>query len=373
MEISFVVLLTCGSIGILCSILTLWIIYRMNRMNGYLKLILTLTISQSLYDISIVLVVCHWYPIKLFYIALRSMSGLWATFITNILSFVVLYTVWTSQVIDLAKNIRFILPTLFIPAALYGIITPYVIFYCSDYLVHIVSSVYFWIRVASIIFNICSYFGMLYKLHLMDSLWLPSPSSSVPKPTQSPLWALAHRFKYYPIVQIITRLPVAIHEYSYGHDYGYPADESLRAKISLLAYVFFLPAAGLGFFLVFIAVCPGAFQLLKDDLKYPLRGGFFLPKQSSMEQNQTHQETISQLFSSRLSDATDHRISREFSQSFLELSERVTRESSVISDEDVRYSTNSISHPSVAFKEYQNWNEDDLVAEISRLYSVDVR
>jgi hypothetical protein len=379
MEVSHVILLTCGSVGILCSILTLWIIYRMNRMNGYLKLILTLTISQLLYDISIVLVTCHWYPIKFFYISLRSMSGLWATFITNILSFVVLYTVWTSQVIDLAKNIRYILPTLFIPATLYGIVAPYVIFYSSDYIVHIVSSVYFWIRVASIIFNIFSYLGMVYKLHLMDSLWLPPPSSvspSLPKPTHSPLWALAHRFKYYPIVQIITRLPVAIHEYSYGHDYGYPEHGSLREKISLITYVVFLPAAGLGFFLVFITVCPGAFQRLKDDLKYPFSSFDFHSNQifsrSTPEHNSAHQETISQLFSSRLSEATDdHHTSRELSPSFLELSERGTRESSVISDDDdVRYST-SISYPSMAFKEYRHWNEDELVAEIGRMYSVD--
>jgi hypothetical protein len=381
MDVAKVILITGGCLGLVCSILTLWTIYRMKRINGYLKLIITLTASQLCYDFSIVLVLWHWSPIVFIYIAIRSMSGLWATFVTNILSFVVLYTVWTSSVIDLAKNIRYILPIFFIPATVYGIITPYVIFYSSDYIVHLVSSIYYWTRVASIIFNICSYLAMVYKLHQMDSLFFFSfssaPRSSRPKTAQSPLWALAHRLKYYPIVQIITRLPVAIHEYSYGHDYNYPTDGNLRDKLSLLAYVFFLPAAGIGFFLVFISVCPGAAQQLKYDLSSLLC--WFSPQTLSkppVDGNQRQQEVISQLFSSRLSDDrnSEAEMPNDASPSFLELSQRSLRESSMVSDDVLRYSTTlpqSSLTGSGPFNVYLHWNEDELSAEIGRLYSID--
>jgi hypothetical protein len=383
MDVAKVILITGGCLGLVCSMLTLWIIYRMNRINGYLKLIIALTVSQLCYDFSIVLVLFNWSPIVFLYIAIRSMSGLWATFVTNILSFVVLYTVWTSSVIDLAKNIRYILPTFFIPATLYGIIAPYVIFYSSDSVAHIVTSIYYWIRVASIIFNICSYLAMVYKLNQIDSLsCFSSQSSTLPsrlKVAQSPLWALAHRLKYYPIVQIITRLPVAIHEYSFGHDYNYPTDGSLRAKLSLLAYVLFLPAAGLGFFLVFITVCPGAAQQLKFDLNSILC--FFSSEEltkPAFDGNQRQQEVISQLFSSRFSDdqnTVDG--SPNISPSFLELSQHILRESCV-SDDELRYSIDipksSLTRRTTTtgrFNEYLHWNEDDLIAEIGRLYSVD--
>jgi hypothetical protein len=369
MDVAKAILITGGSLGLLCSILTLWIIHRMKRINGYLKLIIALTVSQLCYDCSIVLVLCSWSPIVFLYLAIRSMSGLWATFVTNILSFVVLYTVWTSRVIDLAKNISYIVPTLFLPATLYGIIAPYVIFYSSDSVSLIVTSVYYWIRVASIIFNICSYFAMVYKLNQIDSVsCFSSQSSALSSRGQSPLWALAHRLKYYPIVQIITRLPVAIHEYSHGHDYNYPTDGSLWAKFSLLAYVLFLPAAGLGFFLVFITVCPGAAQQLKFDLKSILC--FFSSlnlSKPAFDGNKRQQEVISELFSSRFSDDQNTvDLSPNISPSYLEFCRHSLRES-CMSDDESRSSTDIPKNPD----EYIHWDEDDLIAEIGRLYSVE--
>lgn len=446
MNIGYQILIIGGSIGILSSLLTLWIIFRMGRINGYIKLLLILTISQLLYDISIVLVIWKLLIISYIYLALRSISGLCVTFITNVLSFVVVYTVYTSKVIDLAKNIRYILLFIFVPSIVYGILVPYAIFNFSDSNVNIISSIYYWTRVASIIFNISCYFSMIIKLNQIDIKWFTTQSNSdtnTKQQVKSPLWALAHRFKYYPIVQILTRLPVAIHEYNYGHDYDYPSDGSIRDKISLLLYVLALPAAGLGYFLVFITVCPGAFKQFQTDLKIliyflsfqflcePLFYQKFLKKfQNESMLTDTHlsctsdsnqlqlsygkrnlnvdddqrrksqqssstptkknytvsnNDTISQLFSSRLSyqsEGDDYRGS-EFDESPLSTPPFSGTNNANINNKnnnstyEIRrpdYDRNSIIRDSYRasesdYPEYRYWNEEELIAEIGRLYS----
>lgn len=437
MDIGIEILIIGGSIGVLSSLLTLWIIYRMGRINGYIKLLLILTISQLFYDISILLVIWRILIIKYIYLALRSICGLCVTFITNILSFVVVYTVITSRVIDLAKNIRFILPFVFIPSTIYGIVVPYAIFNMSDHNIERISAVYYWTRVASIVFNIASYIAMIIKLNQIDTNWFLSSTSNpnVKQQVKSPLWALAHRFKYYPIVQILTRLPVAIHEYNYGHDYHYPSDGSIRDKISLLLYVIALPLAGLGYFLVFVTVCPGAFQQFVNDLKIL---GYFLSckflfeplffkkclkgfskdsmlsetnELSTPDSNQFHlsygksqhhlsdkqqstgstgsgkksyhintSDTITQLFSSRLSEGGDDYSGSDFNDSPLSSSKF---SSAIKEKEKSNHSALEISHPDDResiirdsyrasesdYPEYRYWNEEELIAEIGRLYS----
>lgn len=438
MNIGYIILIIGGIIGILCSLLTLWIIYRMGRINGYIKLLLLLTISQLLYDLSIVLVVWNVLFITYFYIALRSLSGLCVTLITNVLSFVVVYTVYTSKVIDLAKNIRYIIPSIFIPSILYGILVPYAIFNFSGLTTNIITSIYYWTRVVSIIFNMVAYLAMIIKLNQIDIKWFTSTSNnnSTIKQIKSPLWALAHRFKYYPIVQIITRLPVAIHELSYGHDYDYPTDGSIREKISLLFYVIALPAAGFGYFLVFITVCPGAFKQFQSDLKILLYyitfqflfESLFFQKLLKKNENESiltesrlsctsdsdnlqlsvgkgqkqdpqpfspnkrnytvsNSNTISQLFSTRLSyqsEGDDDYHGSQFNESPVlaprySPSNKEKIKNKKPSDEFSRqeYDRESIVRDSYRasesdYPEYRYWNEEELIAEIGRLYSTSV-
>jgi len=258
LNLGLLLLVIGGSIGVACSLLTLWILARMMRWNGYIKLILLLTVSQFVYDVSIVMVVFPGREVEFAYIALRSMSGLWATFVTNVLSFVVVYTVWTMQAINVSEHFRKIFFLVVIPAACYGVVVPVAYFSFSDLEFEIVSSVYYWIRVVSIVFNIGSYAVLVYKLNQLDK----TPRvTSLKSSASDPLRALANRFKYYPIVQVLSRVGVAWYEELYGHGYTYDADESLSKRISFFLYVLTLPSAGLGFFLVFVMVSPGAIIL----------------------------------------------------------------------------------------------------------------
>lgn len=240
-----------GAVGILCSSLTLLLIYRMGRWNAYIKLIVALTSSQLVYDLSVVMIAFNGRENEFACIALRSMSGLWAAFITNVLSYVVIWTVWTLEPANLSHNLWKICFVIYVPAGGYGILVPYALYSFSESDFFIVSQVYYWARVLSIMFNVFAYCGLVYKTFVLEN---HERTGAV---LMNPLKALVRRFKYYPLVQVLARVGVAWHEHSYGHGYEYHTHFTAKHSAALFIYVLTLPSAGLGYFLVFIAVCPG--------------------------------------------------------------------------------------------------------------------
>jgi hypothetical protein len=264
-NIGYLILCAGGSIGMMCSLLTLWIIYRRNHWNGYIHLIVMLTFSQLMYDMSAVMVIFPGHFAEYSYVAIRSMSGLWATFLTNILSFIIVHTVWTLQPIPITSYLTTIRIWIFGPNTLLGILVPMTLYSSSETSFLVVSQIYYWARILSILFNIGSYFTLVYKL---NSVLKSTPQSNIQRNIYrngNPLTSLVKRFKYYPIVQVLTRICVAYYEEIYGHDYDYHNSFTLKKKISTLLYLITLPSAGLGFFLVFLVVSPGAIKLLQED------------------------------------------------------------------------------------------------------------
>lgn len=237
-------------------------------MNGYISIIILLSASQFVYDASIVMVV---FPggrvLEFTYIALRSMSGLWATLLTNVLSCVIVYTALTLQSYDIKKNLQKIILVIFVPSMVCGLLVPTTLFSSKgeDSLAFvIVSTIYGVVRIASIVFNIVCYFLLRKKLSMIKK---KSPTSMQLTPAiDTPLHALAARFKYYPIIQVISRLGVSYYENNYGHEYEYDKSSSLHRKLSLFWYVISLPSAGFGFFLVFLVVTPGAYRYFRKEL-----------------------------------------------------------------------------------------------------------
>lgn len=270
MNIGLLIVGIGGCIGMLCSLLTLWIIYRRKYWNGYIQIIWLLALSQLFYDLSTVMVMFSGYTIEYIYIALRSMSGLWATFLTNILSYVIVYTVWTLQPIEILSYMVMIRIGVFGPATILGLLVPMTMYSSSKLAFNIISEIYFWTRIISIIFNILSYFILVYKLKSVLKWTNKSTSNVIQKNIYrdgNPLSALVRRFKYYPIIQVLSRICVAYNEQIYGHDYKYYNSFTLQHKISQILYLLTLPSAGLGFFIVFLVVSPGATKLLIDDWK----------------------------------------------------------------------------------------------------------
>lgn len=270
MNVGYIILGVGGSIGMTCSLLTLWIIYRRDNWNAYIQLLVMLAFSQLLYDMSTVMVMFPGYSVEYAYIAIRSMSGLWATFLTNVISFIIVYTVWTLTPISVSSHLSMIRILIFGPSSLLGILVPMTLFSSSNLAFTIVSQIYYWARILSIIFNITSYLALVYKLKavIKYTSTLNIQKNNITSHDGNPLASLVKRFKYYPIVQVLSRVCVAYYEEIYGHDYEYYHSFTIQKKIATLLYLITLPSAGLGFFIVFLVVSPGAIKLLKDDWNY---------------------------------------------------------------------------------------------------------
>lgn len=253
---SVIVLLSCAALSVASTLLTLYIIRVINRWNGYIQLVFNLSLAQLVYDASMVFIPLRQYNsfIEWTYIAIRCVAGLVATSFTNILASVVVYAVWKRSTFDIDKTLRYAKPIILVVSIVFGsmVSISLALDSGSDYW----SYAYGFLRALSITINIVLYLVLTTTLYLRNR--------NAPKRTNDPLEVLVNRFKYYPLVQVISRAAVIIHEYKYGFEYTHP-DGSVTwpEKISLYLYVTTLPSLGVLYFLVFLSVSPGAFETLK--------------------------------------------------------------------------------------------------------------
>lgn len=254
-----IVLLSCAALSVTCSLLTLWIIFQIKRWNGYIHMIVNLAIAQMMYDLSMVLVPFDNTTITVVYVGWRCIFGLAATFWTNIISCVIAYAVWYRQALDVTKIFKIFYGLVYIPSLLVGSMVAISIVN-NGFIVW--AGTYYSLRVVSIVINIIIYFILSVNLVCRNR---DLRKSSVHK-CADPLEALVTRFKYYPFVQVISRVAVAFHEFTYGYSYSYDHPISTARNISLFLYVITLPSLGLLYFFVFLSASPGAARTLKRDV-----------------------------------------------------------------------------------------------------------
>ncbi len=110
------------------------------------------------------------------------------------------------------------------------------------------------ILLISVVYNLSAY--MIVKIHMTyvmdtsDHHW-------------GALRMLASRIKYYPLVQIVSRIPAIAYHLLYGFDsitYEHQTDPS--RFVSLVFYALFVPGAGIGYFFVFLTMKPVAYRKL---------------------------------------------------------------------------------------------------------------
>lgn len=178
-----------GSISFTCNLLTLMLIYRSNKWGGYILLLLSLTITQMIYDVNYILrviqteTVCYTtmflgklfiFSFLIFYInswfifyLSGTYAGLSASFWTNILAFVITYTIIKTKSINIFKhyNLLFffatILPFIF---SLISVVAPGFIstsdngvnecHYSHNIGGRVYTNVYYWGRFISVIISI---------------------------------------------------------------------------------------------------------------------------------------------------------------------------------------------------------------------------
>lgn len=260
-DIAIIILELSSSLGVICSLLTLFLIFRMEKLNVFLFIVVNLTVAQLFYNISIIIVPVPGFITEVFYVGLRSISGLSTTFWTNMISFVVLHTIIKRKIFDAANNWLLLFLLINIPSFTLGIFIAVALAYNvdSDYFFYS-TQIYYWIRIISIVVNIISYFL------LSSILFYRNRGLSLTERARNPLRNIVRRMKYYPLVQIVTRLAVAWYEYEYGHTYSFHQSDPLKQKIALFMYVVMLPSAGVGYFIVFAISTPNALIILRNDI-----------------------------------------------------------------------------------------------------------
>ena len=226
--------------------------------------------AQLIYDSTMILIPLRRYSrlVNFSYIAIRCISGLVATSITNILASVVVYAVFQRATYDINKTLKYTKPLILVPAIAIGIMVA--VSQALDDGNDLWSYIYGGIRVVSILINLILYIVLTITLYLRNR-------NSTKK--NCPLEVLVNRFKYYPLVQVVSRAAVVIHEVKYGFEYYYEDGEAggMQKQVSLYFYVVTLPSLGVLYFLVFLNVSPGAYSTLRHTTQRILRsmGSFF--------------------------------------------------------------------------------------------------
>jgi hypothetical protein len=280
-------------IAAICGVTAVYLIYRVNRWNGYLLLVYTITLYQLVYDLSYFLLPGFENSIIYdIYSALNIIGGTAVTLWINVVSCVLLYTVYRLKSFDVKYYYHYINVTIFLLSASLAIGT---IYWYHTYPGNFhLDWVYFWVRVGSIIANVIVYLTVAIKLQnprawlrrMWRNIWLllcpnllrtttqsRAASSSycclppgklqrkTMKATNALLLLLITRLKYYPLVQIITRAAATWWDVRYGFSPdAWSGTYNTQKSVSQLFYDITNPFAGIGFFLVMLYVQPSVYK-----------------------------------------------------------------------------------------------------------------
>jgi len=280
-----------GSISAVCGLLQLKLMRDMWRekklkTNGFVRIIFVLAISELFYDIAeiieritkvspsstsfssnvkIGLTVCG--------SAIKVFSGSFGTLCTNVMIIIAVYVVKTYRFFDMAKRgslVFFLLMALSLATTLISLFV-YVVSY---------DSVYEYLRVASILFNLVALAYIAYVFTQRGIFtWqacfcccirlLPEHFNCHrdnderkrkiyrPDLTNSPLGALVSRMSYYPVVQVLTRFPSAWLTFGYALTHKSTQYDRNFVFVNVLDAVL-APSGGIGFFITFLVLQPDA-------------------------------------------------------------------------------------------------------------------
>ena len=190
-------IMTIGSS--IASVVTILVINKM-RVTGYIKLILTMTWFQLIYDVSFfnATTAVGGYGVKYVANVFQQVGGIGSSLISNWIAVVVLHVVYSKRSIDILKNYNYMLASVLVPALVTA-----TIYSCgsipqnrSVQLQELADlGFYYYIRLVSIIFNFV-FFGLAaYFNHLIRSKRLAK------SPSEIAINTLCRRLMYYPLVQ----------------------------------------------------------------------------------------------------------------------------------------------------------------------------
>lgn len=269
---------TFGSVSLLCSLFTVALIAISKKWTGYLLLLLSLTLSQILYDINYIMRISRTPDICLLSFFLDIWGGLGLSFWTNILAFVVAYTVLASASVKIFHHYALF--------SLYGTVLPIVLalivvcvpnvvsnddngnsndcHYSSGDIGSFVYNVYYWGRFGAIFLTIILCSVSFLRLRTMrrelegagsfQSSSVTADNSS--QNTTKVVFMTVSRMNYYAIAQVLCRSGAAWNEWNYGAYSTYSS--SLAAAVcspstGIFNFIIFLVRGYVIYFLFFLS------------------------------------------------------------------------------------------------------------------------
>lgn len=262
------------TLSLLSTCVNIYLIRDINIWNGHTILVFILTIFQFLYDISFYFLLgftsdaCYTIY-KFLYAFSGTFISLWINFISLILYFTITYV----ETFDIKQHYRIVFTANFLFSL--GLAISLILVYQLDDSNYVVEFIFYWLRIGSIGFNLIIYFittVQLYDQYSETTKYLEYVCMSVVKknPLRTKasdlLLVLSSRLKYYPLVQIISLAGAAWWDYQYGFSTSSFDNTSFSARkeASFYLYVICSPLAGVGYFIVFLAVQPLAYQRFKS-------------------------------------------------------------------------------------------------------------
>lgn len=265
-HVVLVVSASFGVISLVCSLFTLLLIYYSKKWTGYLLLLVSLTVSQIVYDINYIFRIIETEPMCHFTMFMDIWGGLAISFWINILSFVVAYTVVSSRPIQIFEHYYlFSIYGTLIPIIAAAIVSadPQVLstddtkqnscHYSENSVGNFFFNLYYWGRLSAICLTIFLCTITFVRLRTMNiGLFSGNPPASgisksgiANRSGSKAVFVTVSRMNYYAFAQVLCRSGAAWNEWNSGQYSSYQ---------SRLAAAVCSPSTGIMSFFIFL-VC----------------------------------------------------------------------------------------------------------------------
>jgi hypothetical protein len=265
-------LLGLSVVNLLASLLTLWLIFKMKQYNGYMYMVLSMTLAQAAFDANLFLFESKNEDSQLANIFFGVWCGTAAALWSLIICVVTTYIISSRKYFNIEQNFRYMLigTTL---ASIWNAIACVVERKENDK--QAFNTFFTIFNIDRILIVVATGLSISISFIQINSYSMFSSKHNKSTSTDNAVNMLAKRLCLYPLVQIVSRLPITVYQLVY--------DEPLRAfafhvcpdscptssqKTWFFLSVIFTPAGGAGNFLAFLAVQPNARALLWNLICY---------------------------------------------------------------------------------------------------------